>query len=75
MKPDLLEILACPEDKATLQLHVEIEEDGEVLLGTLTCDQCGFVYPIEQGIPNLLPQEMHVDEVREPGSEPSSTGN
>lgn len=65
MKRALVQILACPEDKAPLELAVSKELDGEVVDGTLTCTQCGFVYPIAEGIPNLLPQAMHVDGVKE----------
>ena len=57
MRRDLLDILACPDDKAALALSAE-EEDGEVTSGALTCSECGTVYPIEDGIPNLLPQSM-----------------
>ena len=53
----MLDILACPDDKAALALSAE-EEDGEVTSGALTCSECGTVYPIEDGIPNLLPQSM-----------------
>jgi uncharacterized protein YbaR (Trm112 family) len=66
MKSDLVNILACPEDKAMLTLRVtEESEPGHVQTGTLTCTQCGFEYPIEEGIPNLLPQAMHVDGVQD----------
>jgi len=39
----------------------ETSEDGEVLAGTLTCTECGETYPIEDGIPNLLPPDMRED--------------
>ncbi|MCE2469416.1 MAG: methytransferase partner Trm112 [Dehalococcoidia bacterium] len=58
MRRDLLDILACPDDKAALALSAEEEADGEVASGALTCAACGAVYPIEDGIPNLLPQSM-----------------
>ena len=35
MKHDLIDILACPEDKAPLTLDAAEEADGEVLTGTL----------------------------------------
>lgn len=60
MRRDLIEIVCCPDDHARLVLDAEREDDGEVLEGTLTCSRCGFVYPIEDGIPNLLPPEFHV---------------
>jgi len=58
MKRDLMDILVCPLDKETLELAVDAEDDDEILSGTLTCTECGEVYPIEDGIPNLLPPDM-----------------
>lgn len=59
MKRDLMDILCCPVHKTDLQLRVSKEEAGEILEGVLHCPQCHFDYPIEEGIPNLLPPEMH----------------
>ena len=58
MRRDLMDILACPIDKAALRLDVTLEQDGEVLTGALTCTQCGEAYPIAEGIPNLLPPDL-----------------
>jgi uncharacterized protein YbaR (Trm112 family) len=58
MKDDLMDILRCPEDKAELELEVDERDDDEVLEGTLVCTECGEEYPIEDGIPNLLPADM-----------------
>lgn len=58
MKRELMDILCCPLDKQALELEVETEDDDEVLEGRLTCTECGEVYPIEDGIPNLLPPDM-----------------
>ncbi|GAA0674684.1 methytransferase partner Trm112 [Natronoarchaeum mannanilyticum] len=58
MKESLLDIVCCPLDKEELDLEVDEREDGEVLAGTLTCTECGETYPIEDGIPNLLPPDM-----------------
>ena len=41
----LLAILVCPVD------HAALRQDGD----TLVCTACGTVYPIEDGIPNMLP--------------------
>jgi uncharacterized protein YbaR (Trm112 family) len=58
MKEDLLEILCCPLDKHDLALDVAAQDGEEILDGTLTCTECGEAYPIEDGIPNLLPPDM-----------------
>jgi uncharacterized protein len=66
MRKDLVEIVCCPVHKTTLRLDVKkSDEHGDILEGTLTCGKCRFDYPIEEGIPNLLPPEYHADEVRE----------
>lgn len=67
MREGLVDILRCPVDKAELALAALARDGDDVTEGTLTCKDCGFVYPIEQGIPNLLPPEFHVDEVRDRG--------
>ncbi len=59
MRRDLIDILACPLDKAELRLDATAEDaEGEVLAGALTCTQCGEAYPITDGIPNLLPPDL-----------------
>ena len=44
--PKLAEILVCTAD------HGELSEDEEA--STLTCQTCGRVYPVEDGIPVML---------------------
>jgi uncharacterized protein YbaR (Trm112 family) len=61
MKEELMEILCCPLDKHDLELEVEEREEGEIVAGQLVCTECGEVYPIEDGIPNLLPPDMRED--------------
>jgi uncharacterized protein YbaR (Trm112 family) len=51
INPELLRILACPMCKSDLRL-----EKSELI-----CIKCGRRYPIKDGIPHLLP-----DELREP---------
>jgi len=58
MKRDLMEILACPVCKGTLELIVEEEDDKEIVKGSLYCSNCSVHYPIEETIPNLLPPEL-----------------
>ena len=57
-----MDILCCPVDKADLELDVEDQDGDEITEGTLTCTECGEVYPIEDGIPNLLPPDMRDEE-------------
>ncbi len=57
MKRDLMDILACPMCKGDLELKVEEEKD-EIITGTLYCAKCDESYPIEDGIPNLLPPDL-----------------
>ena len=66
MRKDLADIVCCPVHKTPLDLKVRKKDDaGDILEGTLRCAKCDFDYPIEDGIPNLLPPSYHVDEVRE----------
>ena len=64
MRTDLLDILACPVCRGALTLEAETiapddaPDAGEVLTGALTCSPCNEVYPISDGIPNLLPPEL-----------------
>lgn len=65
MRKDLVEIVCCPVHKTPLALTVKQQDShGDILEGTLRCSTCRFDYPIEEGIPNLLPPEYHVDGVK-----------
>jgi uncharacterized protein YbaR (Trm112 family) len=58
MKIELMEILACPVCKQhPLNLRVDEREGDDIVKGGLTCTNCQLVYPIEDSIPNLLPQK------------------
>jgi len=56
-----MDILCCPLDKSELELEVEDRDDEEIMEGRLVCTECEEVYPIEDGIPNLLPPDMRDD--------------
>lgn len=61
MKKKLMEILACPVCKHhPLELTVTKEDGEEVLEGRIRCGKCSIDYPIEDGIPNMLPPESGV---------------
>jgi uncharacterized protein YbaR (Trm112 family) len=76
LRKELIEIVCCPDDKAGLVLASKQEDEhGDVITGTLTCKKCHFVYPIEDGIPNLLPPSYHIGNVgRDRGSPPTKAG-
>ncbi|MFP4654203.1 MAG: methytransferase partner Trm112 [Methanohalobium sp.] len=58
MKRKLMDILACPFCKGELVLKVTREYEHEIESGTLYCSLCDEYYPIEDGIPNLLPPDI-----------------
>ncbi|MFC2059369.1 methytransferase partner Trm112 [Chloroflexota bacterium] len=58
MKKALMEILACPVCKGHLALDIAEEDENEVIKGKLSCTHCSHQYPIEDGIPDLLPPNL-----------------
>ena len=59
MRKELLDILACPTCKGDLDVQVKEESGEEIVRGTLLCKAGKVSYPIEDSIPNLLPQDIH----------------
>lgn len=57
----MIEVLACPMCKAGLTLQISAQDGDEINAGTLTCQECPKDYPIEDGVPNLLPAEYRVE--------------
>ena len=58
MRKDLINILACPACKGSLELKIDVEERDDVLSGTLLCVGCNESYTIADSIPNLLPPRL-----------------
>ena len=64
MRTDLLKYWPARSAGGPLALEAETiapddaPDAGEVLTGTLTCAACPEVYPINEGIPNLLPPDL-----------------
>ena len=54
MKPALLDILACPRCKESLDLRTDAGDGIEVHEGTLRCPMCGRNYRITGGIPRFV---------------------
>ena len=58
MRLDLMEILVCAVCRGNLHLAISAQEEDEIVEGTLTCKECGEVFPIEDTIPNMLPPAL-----------------
>lgn len=73
MTSDLVDLLACPVDGTwPLELTVTARAGGDLIAtGRLFCPACGRVYPIEEGLPRLLPDPVVLSpaEAREKESE------
>lgn len=55
----LVPLLACPVCVASLTLESKLASDDLAIAdGTLICGGCGARYPVEQGIPRLLPPDL-----------------
>lgn len=57
MQHSLLPLLASPDDGSPLTLEIHADDGGLIQSGTLT-DAAGRAYPIEDGIPRLLPGQL-----------------
>ena len=68
---DLLEILACPLDKAEVRLVAETGNAGGPAAGGVTewlvCAQCGRKYPVRDDIPVMLVEEAVLPGAPGPG--------
>ncbi len=53
-----MEILACPVCQGKLELSVEVQNEEEIVTGSLYCRKCNEHYPIVDTIPNLLPPDQ-----------------
>ena len=60
MRTDMMEVLACPMCKSGLALQVTAQVGDEITAGTLTCQECPEAFPVEDGVPNLLPAAYRV---------------
>lgn len=60
MRLQLLDKLRCPDCPGPSRLNLEVARGNSdvVIEGRLRCSQCGSVFTIESGIPNLLPTHL-----------------
>jgi len=64
MRRCLVEKLACPECRGSIEVLESCEENAiRILRGTLRCTSCGQRYPIENGVPRLVKVAEDVAEV------------
>src|ERR1043166_5083561 len=61
MKRRLTDYIGCLYCKTKLTLIDAVQEQGEIITGKLTCAQCQRQYPIRDGIPRLLPDELSAE--------------
>ena len=61
MKRELLDILTCPVCKGCLEVTVIVEDNREIIAGSLKCSYCQQVYHIDRGIPDLMPPDKIAD--------------
>ncbi|MEM3671439.1 MAG: Trm112 family protein [Thermoprotei archaeon] len=63
MNPTLMDILQCPEcTSPQLGLVTAEQKDGEIWLAVIVCKACKRWYPVINGIPHMLPDEMRQSE-------------
>ncbi len=66
MKRWMLDIIACPIDKSyPLELREFKSNVDEVVEGVLICSRCNRIYPIVEGIPLLLQEELRDKEIEQ----------
>jgi len=53
-----LPILRCPYGHDTLDMSIIRGTKDAVIEGSLVCGTCQRVYPIQEGIPRMLPDEL-----------------
>ena len=59
MRPDVLPFLACPHCDGGLGINAEApESDGHIMGGELTCAACRLRFPIRDGVPVLLTENV-----------------
>jgi uncharacterized protein YbaR (Trm112 family) len=60
MKEKLLDLLACPTCREELACSArEVDGEGEIVFGELSCARCIRVFPILDGIPRFVPADNY----------------
>ena len=53
MKPEALDVFACPQCRGSLELTAERRDAQEIVEGRLRCGACDVEYPIRRGVPRF----------------------
>ena len=61
MRRGTLDLLACPSCRGGLRLKEEVIPDRGIGTGRLHCTGCDAEYPVERGVPRLIPSEAPVE--------------
>jgi SAM-dependent methyltransferase len=61
MKPDLLDLIVCPECEAELRIANDRWDSGEIESGELVCDGEGHRYPIRHFVPRFVGKAGYTD--------------
>ncbi len=69
MRPVFIELLCCPSCGGDLALSERIgpatDDDGHIIDGSLNCQTCSARFPVERGVPRLLPDDKNRSAVRD----------
>jgi ubiquinone/menaquinone biosynthesis C-methylase UbiE len=58
MRRSLISLLACPNCRAAVYISADDNGDAEITTGSLSCSKCSESFPIDNGIPRLLPKTL-----------------
>lgn len=61
MKPELLDLICCPQCGAELEIRDERERAGEIESGRLVCSAAGHNYPIRAFVPRFVESDDYAD--------------
>ena len=54
MNKEHVKLLCCPSCHSKLTLEIKKEGNGEIIEGSLTCDNCNKEYKIKEGVPVMI---------------------